>query len=118
MNLSKKDYQAILEKYGEKVIYSKHPKTKRKVFDKKKTKALTRRILSEKLCKCIKKVQKNPKFKLQEPAAIAICNKSIFSNRGIKLYRFTCKKKPRLLPKKGSKKFLSKSKTLSRTIKR
>lgn len=109
MNLNKKDYQAILEKYGEKVIYSKHPKTKRKIFNKQKTRALTRKILSEKLCKCIKKVQKNSTFKLQEPAAIAICNKSIFSNRGIKLYKFTCKKKPRLLPKKGTKKYLSKT---------
>ena len=48
-------------------------------------------MLSSKLCKCIKKVQKGSR--LTEPGAITVCNKSIFTNRNLKHYRFTCKKK-------------------------
>ena len=44
-------------------------------------------ILSEKLCKCIKKVDD------AEPRSIGICTKSIFNKRGFTRGKFRCKNK-------------------------
>lgn len=108
MKLTKKDYTKILNYYGEKPIYTKNPKTKKKKYNMKKTKELTRQILSKKLCDCIKKVQKSRKNKMDEKDAIAICRKSIFLNKGIGHYRFTCKNGPKLRAKKGTNMYLKK----------
>lgn len=56
--------------------------------------------LSERLCRCIKKVQAKNNT---ESASIAICTKSVFSNKGLKRSSFTCKETPKLHPAKGSK---------------
>ena len=102
MKLTKKDYIMILKHYGVKT-----PKT-RKRMTHKQAKKQVHALLADKLCRCIKAVQKSKK-KYKEGVAIAICNKSIFNNRKLKHYRFTCKKKRRLLSKKGSKIILSKT---------
>jgi len=56
--------------------------------------------LSERLCRCIKKVQSKNKT---ESAAIGICTKSVFSNKGLKRSSFSCKETPKLYPAKGNK---------------
>ena len=62
-------------------------------------------ILSNKLCKCIKKVRP---YDNNEDAAITICRDNIFKKRGIGFYNFKCKKGNKLVPKKGTKKVLKK----------
>jgi hypothetical protein len=116
MILTKKDYTKILNHYGMKPVYSIKNKTRKnkgkRTYDLAKTKELTRKVLSEKLCQCIKKVQKASKGKLPEKAAIAICRRSIFSNRGLKHYSFSCKKGAIFYPKKGSRVYLTKMRNL------
>jgi len=55
------------------------------------------KILSEKLCKCIKKTG------FEEPRSIGICTKTIFNKRGLTRGKFKCK----------SKRFVTFRKTLS-----
>ena len=103
MKLTLDDYIIIAKHYGLRIPISK--KTKRYNFRKLKKNVHT--LLAKKLCRCIKSVQKTSKKSLtrknkyKENRAIAICNKSIFKNRGMKHYRFTCKKKKKLFPRKG-----------------
>jgi len=104
MRLTKEDYMVILKHYGYKI-----PTTKGGKPDLKKMKKRANSILAGKLCRCIKSVQKSKYRKYAETVAIAICNKSIFRNRGFKHYRFTCKKKHKLYPKKGTRTTFSKT---------
>jgi len=77
LNLTNKDYINILKFYKLAV-----PRSKRLL------KIAAEKVLNDKLCKCIKKVElKN------EKKSIAICTKSIFQNKGFKRGKFTCKKK-------------------------
>lgn len=46
------------------------------------------KIMAEKLCRCIKKVDP-----INEPRSIGICTKSIFNNKGFTRGQFRCKKK-------------------------
>jgi hypothetical protein len=46
------------------------------------------KVLNDKLCKCIKKIDPE-----NEKKSIAICTKTIFQNKGIRRGKFTCKKK-------------------------
>ena len=101
MHLTKDDYEKIVKHYGYTVS-----KTKKNKRHNIKTRKLARDILVNKLCKCIKTVEK--RSRLKETSAIAICNNSIFSKRNIRLYKFTCKK-PRLLTNKGRKYYLKKT---------
>ena len=94
MDLSTEDYKTILKHYNLGI-----PNQKNKV------KTMAEDILAEKLCRCIKSV--DPK---DEKKSIAICNKSLFSNRNLKKFRFTCKKKSQLVSKKNSRKKLMKTK--------
>jgi len=103
MNLSNNDYIKIVKNYG--IVL---PKTKKGTTNINKTKKLAKKILADKLCTCIKKVTRTSK--LRESGAIAICNKSIFTRRNIKHFRFTCKKRNKLLNKKGTKNALEKTK--------
>jgi hypothetical protein len=48
------------------------------------------KILSLKLCKCIKKVDSTSK---NEPKAIGICTKTIFNRKGLTRGKFKCKGK-------------------------
>ena len=75
--LSINDYKNILEFYKKPL-----PKSKRLL------KIQAEKILSNKLCKCIKKVGKG-----NEARAIGICTKTIINNKGYSRGKFTCKKK-------------------------
>jgi len=57
-------------------------------------------ILASKLCKCIKKVDKKNK---SESRTISICRNAVIQKKGYEIFRFTCKNKPSLLPKKNTK---------------
>ena len=46
-------------------------------------------IMSEKLCRCLKKVQMKP---IPEVKAIGICTKTIFNNKGLTRGKFKCLK--------------------------
>ena len=59
--------------------------------------------LARKMCRCIKKVKKTLRVRPEtsrENGAIAICNKSIFRNRGLKFNKVTCKKKAKFIGNK------------------
>lgn len=74
--LTNKDYISILKYYKMNI-----PKSKRLLKKQAET------IMSEKLCRCIKKVDiKN------EPKSIGICTKTVFKNKGYTRGKFTCKK--------------------------
>lgn len=82
--LTTTDYKTILDFYDVKV-----PSSLRRRKDKAED------ILADKLCTCIKKVKKTRRSGMRqrlydEPAAIAICNKNIFRNRGLRYSRFKC----------------------------
>ncbi len=94
MKLTATNYEKILKHYKKRI-----PKTLKKKREKTET------LLSKKMCSCVKKVkgyERNSKKRklLQERSKIAICNKSIFRNRGIKYNRITCKKKPKFIGNK------------------
>lgn len=80
--LNKNDYKKILEYYNLTI-----PKSYRLL----KSKATS--IISDKLCKCIKKVNKTYKKNKNENLAISICTKSVINKKGLKRSSFTCKKK-------------------------
>jgi hypothetical protein len=90
-DLTKSDYVSILNYYNIPI---------KKNTSMKRIKKLSENILATKLCKCIKKVGK--KTKTQERRSIAICKKSIFQNKNIDFFRFSCKKRNRLIPKKNT----------------
>ncbi len=91
MQLTKDDYRNILEYYEISLPRKATAKAlKHKAED----------ILAKKLCRCIKKVE--PYKSTNEGRAIAICKKTLFTNRNLITHRFKCKK-PQLLPKKGTK---------------
>jgi hypothetical protein len=80
------DYKHILEFYKKPL-----PKSKRIL------KLQAEKLLSSKLCRCIKKVDKK-----NEARAIGICTKTIINNKGFIRGKFTCKKKGSIqLSKKG-----------------
>ena len=93
MYLSQTDYKKIVHYYQIK-------KQKNKTY-----KESAEDILSNKLCKCIKKVRP---YDNNEDAAITICRDNIFKKIGIGFYNFKCKKGNKLVPKKGTKKVLKK----------
>jgi hypothetical protein len=74
--LTYNDYKKVLEFYGKNI-----PKSKRIL------KMQAEKIISNKLCRCIKKFDiKN------ESTAIGICTKTVINNKGLKRGKFTCKK--------------------------
>jgi hypothetical protein len=77
-NLTQKDYIKILEFYKKTI-----PKSKRLLEEEAEN------ILSEKLCKCIKKVGDKVKMK-NEARAIGICTKTIFNRKGLTRGKFNC----------------------------
>lgn len=82
--LTNNDYKRILEFYNKSI-----PKSKRLL----KTQA--EKLLATKLCRCIKKVDKE-----NEARAIGICTKTIINNKGFTRGKFTCKKKETISIKK------------------
>jgi hypothetical protein len=88
-----KDYKTILNYYNIDYTNLSNKNIKKKAED----------ILADKLCRCIKKVDTE-----NEKRSIPICKDSIFKKKGLHIYRFTCKNKPSLKPKKKTKRKLSK----------
>ena len=83
--LSRNDYKEILNFYG--INYSEKLPTRY-------LKKMCENILVKKLCSCIKKV---PNKNQPESRAIGICNYSVIQRKQLKIKRFTCKKRPKLL---------------------
>ena len=79
IKLNKSDYTKILNYYNMTI-----PKNNTTLKHK------AEQILSDKLCRCIKKVGKSVK---SEPRAIGICTKSIFKQKGLKRGKFTCRRR-------------------------
>ena len=77
MKLTKKDYITILQFYKKDIPRS-----------TKLLKKHAEKIMSQKLCKCIKSIGVS-----DEPRAIGICTRTIFNNKGYSRGEFTCKKK-------------------------
>ena len=86
--LTNKDYKDILTYYQ--III---PKSKRLL------KITAENIMSEKLCKCIKKLDP-----VNETKSIGICTKTIFNNRGYTRGLFNCKKNSSVNFRKMNKK--------------
>jgi hypothetical protein len=82
--LTIKDYKSILEFYNKNI-----PKSNRLL------KLQAENLLVSKLCRCIKKVDKD-----SESRAIGICTKTIINNKGLKRGKFTCKNKQTIVLKK------------------
>ena len=78
--LTNEDYINILTYYKMDI-----PKSKRLL------KKQAENIMSEKLCRCIKKVKKSDNT-ITEGQAIGICTKTIFKNRGLTRGKFSCQK--------------------------
>jgi hypothetical protein len=77
MVLTSDDYVKILQFYKMEI-----PKSKRLL------KMLADKILGEKLCRCIKKIEPE-----NESRSIGICTKTIFNRKGLTRGNFTCKRK-------------------------
>lgn len=77
LQLTNKDYVNILKFYKMKI-----PKSKSLL------KINAEKILNDKLCRCIKKLDPD-----NEVSSIAICTSTIFNKKNIKRGKFTCKKK-------------------------
>jgi hypothetical protein len=78
--LTNEDYINILTYY--KMVI---PKSKRLL------KKQAENIMSEKLCRCIKKVKKSDNT-ITEGQAIGICSKTIFNRKGLTRGKFSCRK--------------------------
>ena len=87
--LNNKDYKHILEFYNIPI-----PKSN-KILG-----VTALNILSNKLCRCIKKISNKKKQK----KAIAICTKTIINKKGFLRGKFTCKEKKTIIIKKNKTK--------------
>jgi len=74
--ITKTDYINILKFYNKSI-----PKSSRLI------KLEATKIMSEKLCKCIKKLDP-----INEARSIGICSNSIFNKKGLSRGKFTCRK--------------------------
>ena len=92
--LSNNDYTKILEFYGKPI-----PKSKRLL------KIEANKIMANKLCRCIKKLDP-----INESRSIVICTKTIFNNKGFTRGKFKCKGKKYVTFKKNSSKKTRKNK--------
>jgi hypothetical protein len=104
MKLTIKDYKSILKFY--KVDISE--------LSSKDIKAKAEHYLAVKLCRCIKNVKGKSARATgasatgasanSEKRAIAVCYNSVLKKKNLKVFKFSCKKKVTLLPKKGTRK--------------
>ena len=85
--LNKNDYKQILEYYKKEI-----PKSE-SLLKKKAEK-----ILSEKLCKCIKKLDP-----VHEARSVGICTKNILNRKGLTRGKFQCKGKRSITIRKNKK---------------
>jgi len=86
-SLTKKDYEKILDYYKIKI-----PSSVSLIREK------ADKILSEKLCRCIKKIDTDVEAK-----SIGICSKNIFNRKGLTRGKFNCKGKQNVTYKKINK---------------
>ena len=93
MNLTTTDYKNILKYY----------KIADTQLKPREIKEKAEHLLATKLCKCIKKVSAKIR-PITEAKAIAICNNSVIKKKKLAIFKFTCKKGAKLLPKKGTRK--------------
>jgi hypothetical protein len=118
MRLSPKDYISILKFYD--IDSSK--------MNAKKIKQQAESILAEKLCRCIKSVDKGNSIRSKgkqskgkqskgkqsknktERKSIAICKNSVLTKKHLKISKFTCDKPPKLMPRTGHNNTLIKTK--------
>jgi hypothetical protein len=82
--LTNKDYKQILDYYNKPI-----PNSKRLL------KINAEKILAEKLCRCIKKIDPE-----NEAKSIGICTKTIINRKGYTRGKFQCKKKRSITLKK------------------
>ena len=82
--LTNTDYKKILDFYNKPI-----PKSKRLL------RVQAEQLLVSKLCRCIKKVDKE-----NEARAIGICTKTIINSKGLIRGKFTCKKNQEIYLKK------------------
>ena len=102
MNLTTADYKNILKYY----------KIADTQLKPREIKEKAEHLLATKLCRCIKKVSAKSKGKSKSEAkAIAICNTSVIKKKKLAIFKFTCKKGAKLLPKKGTRKVVIISRT-------
>lgn len=94
LKLNKSDYKKILDYYKEPI-----PKTVTQI------KKRANEILSQKLCSCIKKVSPD-----NEPKAIGICTKTIFTRKNLNRGIFKCKKGRKVSYGKTRKNIIAKAK--------
>jgi hypothetical protein len=94
-NLTLSDYKAILYYYNVEVD----------TLSKKQIKLQAEEMLAVKLCRCIKKVNATRK---DNTRSIAICRNRVIKRKGLATSGFKCKRKPRLLPFKKTKRVLKK----------
>ena len=101
MKLTNKDYKSILKFY--KVDIS--------ALSTKDIKEKAEHYLAVKLCRCIKNVKGKSASATgasavanSEKRAIAVCYNSVLKKKNLKVFKFSCKKKVTLLPKKGTRK--------------
>lgn len=94
--LTANDYKNILEFYKKPI-----PKSRAML------KFQAEKILANKLCRCIKKVDKK-----YESRSIGICTKNVINNKGFHRGKFSCKKRGSitLLKKNKTKKMVLKNK--------
>jgi len=85
--LTNKDYKQILDYYNKPI-----PKSNRLL------KINAEKILAEKLCKCIKKLDP-----VNESKSIGICTKTVLNRKGYTRGKFQCKKKKSITLKKMRK---------------
>jgi hypothetical protein len=98
--ITKSEYIKILKYYNLNIPSN--------IEDIKKT---AEKILSEKLCKCIKKVSP-----LNEAKSIGVCTKTIFNRKGLTRGKFKCKDKKYVFFKK-TKRSLTVPQTKNKTLK-
>lgn len=92
MKLVDKDYKDILNFYKININDLKPREIKEKA----------EHLLATKLCKCIKNIKN--KTSTTESKRIAICYNSVVRRKGLKSFKFKCKKGATFLPKKGTRK--------------
>ena len=90
MNLNKNDYITILKFYKVDIT----------ALSSKAIKEKAEHLLAVKLCKCIKNIRGPAPNAKGEKRAIAICYNSVITKKKLKIYKFTCKKKVKLIAKK------------------
>lgn len=88
VKITSKDYKSILSYYNQPIPNS-----------IKLLKEKAEKILAEKLCKCIKRVEP-----INEQKSIGICTKTIFNSRGLTRGIFKCKGKRKVEFRKTNKK--------------